>query len=618
MAQVIVELSGDEAKLLRSMQKVIEQGQKMGDSSKKTAKESREETSKFSKELQNIVGGYMTLGAAASGASAAFGVFKAVNADNLAIMKESLTVAEAIAKAQVGTVKNLTGLSSVDKARVLQEAKKLQAEIGFGDQTAIVNAIGSGFSASGDLETTKSAVRAGAELSRVTPEDLPTIASGAIDLSRGSGVKDAKKNLGFLLEVGAISRVEDPAALARTLAPTVANAVNTVPNQDKQEASKEVGAIFSELNKFTNDIKGESTKTNSVILLAKMEEFFRTIPEEREKINAEIAKLEEKLAVTPLESARLKRSDFEVAEKERLAKRFGTSQSPMALDARIDLETAQANKEQLLKDIGLDETETLRLKKIKEQQKALEGVTDPGTIMGRVRKINSSEGLRDKFLENPFGEAPFQGAFRQLLTQGSEFFANVEKNITQLSFNSKTFDSTVAQLETLSPELKVAKSSEAEKGRKQLSFTEGDKPFQGLVNEIATNALQENRRNAIGGALDFGYEGFSSFLAGSGTNATESATIAMTNLEMRKQAINSQIVGVGPADQTKLDRLEAAITKIAELLAENQVARTTESVAMDRKLMEDQNKILQSIDSKSGATPQVRTQQIRSQAEASR
>lgn len=698
MAGVVVELTGDEAKLLASMQKVIAQNSKTGDSFKETGGKAKEAADQAIKEQQRVerenkkaadaiyaehekmlankakesrqaaqaeealarktafaevqaalkaadqeiaavekianqkrkaaekeiddanrsreafgnkvvgfVAGYVSVQAAVSAVNGAI-------KDQIELQKESLTIAMDIAKAQAGAVKNLTGLSSADKAMVLKEAKKLQADVGFSDQKYIAEAIGSGYSAIGDIEATKSAVRAAAELSRNAPDELSTIASGALDVSQGSGIKDAAKNLGFLLQVGAVSRVEDPAALSRTLAPAISSGVNTVPNQDKQQASIEIGAIYSELNRFATDIKGMSTGTATTQFLSKMQEFFRKLPEERDLVNAQVKGLEEKLAIDPVEQARINRANFDVTEKERVAKQFANAKGPRADDARIDLQEALARRDQVIKDATLDDEQMLKLKKLKEQAKALDGVVDPGTIAGRQELFKKSPGLRNTFLENPFGEQAFQGGYREALTAGSDVAKNIERNRNDLKFDSSTYNRTVAELETLSPELIAAKNKAKEEGRKQLERDDPNKVVIALVNERAANALRENRRDGLkNNTKDFLGENIQGITGGVSSDPATVGALATANLAARKRALLSDAsLGDELTKQSaakKIENIDSATIEIANILRSVLNPKTADARTKELELMEQQNELLKNIEAKQqGGANAIRAQ----------
>jgi hypothetical protein len=141
--------------------------------------------------------------------------------------------------------------------------------------------------------------------------------------------------------------------------------------------------------------------------------------------------------------------------------------------------------------------------------------------------------------------------------------------------------------------LRVSKLRAAEEGRKQLERTTGDRPMQGMVEEIVKNSLRENRRAMIGGMLDSAYEDNLNLIgAGGGANIRETATLGMQSLEMRKQMIlDAQTFGANTGDEQRIANLDRAIGQIAQLLAEAEAPQTTESVRMEREIAEGRKPI---------------------------
>lgn len=654
MGMVVVEMTGDEAKLWRSMQKIIEQQGKLQNSIKETKKASTDASKEVASSASVSVDSIAKMASAYVSVNTAVGAVVGSLRDQIELQKEALGYAKEIAKSQASGSMNLTGLTTEQKKKVFEEAKKLQADIGFSDQKFIVDAVAAGYSAAGDIELAKSATKAAAELSRNAPEELPGRATGAVDLARGSGVRDAKANLGFALQVASISRVDDPAGLIRWLAPAVSSGTNAVPGQDKQEASKEVGAIFSELNKYANDVMGMSTKTATIDLLSRMRDFFRLLPQERDMIEAKIKELDLKKSITPVEQVKLDRADFDVEQRtrksqklredfEKVAKQIGevdpndmsmagvarrkrlADSKAKADDAFLDLQEALARQKELKIDVTLTPTEELDLTKLKKQQAAIKGVTDPGTVFGRIQTFQQNPDLRDFFLDNnPFGEASFKGGYRELLTKNSELAKAIEADKNILTFDTKEFNRNVAESETMTPELRVAKAKAAEEARKQAAAIEGGKPFQGMIEEKTSRALLESRRSLFGGGVaDFIFE--PRLLFGAAQDAQQSATIAMQALEFRKRAIANPSATPGgdnfyaplglssvlkpfvnntipEADKKRIELLDKAQSDIAKILAEAQAPRTTESVLIERELAQGNRP--KASDIKQAAAPQ--------------
>lgn len=275
-ANVQVIMSGDEARLFKSLAKVIAKETEMatkfadvGDAAKKAGQKSEE--SFGTKALAGLTRW-------AAGFATVQGAVQLVNREleeQKRLRQESAQAGFTLAKSQQEAIKNLSGLTSEQKARAITEAKAIQNRTQFPSLPTLTEAIGAGFSASGDVEATLSAVEASARLNRLTPEQLPAVASGALDVGRGSGIGDAKQNLGFLLSAGGISRIEDPTKLSTNLAPVVSSGVELFPKQDRQEAARQIAAVFGAMTAGATDRQGNSSSTATNTLLAKLSEFFK-------------------------------------------------------------------------------------------------------------------------------------------------------------------------------------------------------------------------------------------------------------------------------------------------------------------------------------------------------
>lgn len=290
MADIQVKYTSDMQKLLRDQDKTIQkQDQQIAKlnatvaASKKAGNEASSSSSKAAKgadlhsaaigkvasSVRNTIGQYVAFNAVLSGVNATI-------RDNIALSKESAELQKSLGAAQQEAAKNLTGLSTAEKKEILEvTAPGIQRETLFPKQALIADAIGAGFSASGDVASTVSAVSAAAQLTRLTPEKLGPTAAGALDLANATGVKDAKEVFGFLLGAGSINRIEDPTKLATRFAPVATSAVAMSPSQDPKEAAREAGAVFGTLAKAAADASGEVTMSATNTLLSKLESEFK-------------------------------------------------------------------------------------------------------------------------------------------------------------------------------------------------------------------------------------------------------------------------------------------------------------------------------------------------------
>ncbi|MEM6503954.1 MAG: hypothetical protein AAF711_00660 [Planctomycetota bacterium] len=108
------------------------------------------------------------------------------------------------------------------------------------------------------------------------PDEIAGIAGAIGDVSDATGITDPEAALGFLLAVGAQSRVADFGLQARNIPAALAG----ITGQDFKPG--EAGALFSALSVGAKDLTGESSRTASIQLAEQINTFFanRQRPEE--------------------------------------------------------------------------------------------------------------------------------------------------------------------------------------------------------------------------------------------------------------------------------------------------------------------------------------------------
>jgi hypothetical protein len=262
MAGVVVTMSGDEARLFNAMKKVVDQQDKMNNKFKDGGKASKSAGDTAAAALRGIALQYVSI-------QGAMQVANGLAAEFARLQEAAAQSTQKVAAAQTSAIKNLQGMTYLQKQGLLTgDVVDIQRQSGFPNREMLVEAIGAGISAGGSPEEVLSAVKAAARLNVNTPEQMQTAAAGAIDLARATGVRDAEKNLGFLLTTGAVSRVESADKLANSLARSLGSAMQTVPGQTPEDAARESAALFAMLNKAANDKQGDSTSTALITLAA--------------------------------------------------------------------------------------------------------------------------------------------------------------------------------------------------------------------------------------------------------------------------------------------------------------------------------------------------------------
>lgn len=271
----IRELERDNEKLLRQNAKLLESNRKLVDESKRGEQEQRKSADNTAQSIRQIgqsirstIMSYVSLGTIVQAVTRDFEEQKRVAA-------EALTTQTQVAKAQETAIKNLAGLSRQQRQDVIALAPEISQRAEFADVNQIVTALGAGISAGGKPSTVVSAVTEAAKVTRQSPEELAATAGAAIDIAGATKIDDATRTLGFLLSSAAQARAEDPLKFARYVAPTVRESLLTVPEQAREQAAKEAGALFGEISKIIGDTTGERTRTVQRDLIMNLREVFK-------------------------------------------------------------------------------------------------------------------------------------------------------------------------------------------------------------------------------------------------------------------------------------------------------------------------------------------------------
>lgn len=189
--------------------------------------------------------------------------------------KESLDTNVSVGDAQAMLVKNLATSPTADKQAFIGRIAQMQRDTKFQSLPAMYRAAAEGASASaGDIPGTEGALRASIPLTRDEPGDLQTLVGAALDIQKASGIKDAKKNLGFLMQVGTESRVAGLRNTAMNVAPAVSVAAKTVTS-DQRQATIDAGALFASLSNEGVDPTGEVTRNAVQVISGELRSFFK-------------------------------------------------------------------------------------------------------------------------------------------------------------------------------------------------------------------------------------------------------------------------------------------------------------------------------------------------------
>jgi hypothetical protein len=272
MAQVVVELTGDEAKLLRSLQKVVEQNTKVKDSFKNTAKESKTASEQIQTHITKNIGSLASMAAGYVTIQSAVNLVVDAHTKLVERQDKALELSRQLATAQQEAAKNMAGMDqSVISEVLMKQAPEIAKRASFDDISKITQALGSVVS----IVTEKSAasvVEVAAKLSRRTPGDLQAAATSTADVVKAAQVTDAREVMAMLLSAGAVARPEELVKLSGGATKVINTGVLTSPNQNPVEAAKESAALFAVLTSI--DKQGDSSATAGQAFLSSVKSIF--------------------------------------------------------------------------------------------------------------------------------------------------------------------------------------------------------------------------------------------------------------------------------------------------------------------------------------------------------
>lgn len=273
MADLVVTLSGNEAKLQQAMQKIIRQQMELESGFtkvKKKSKEANDEAGNWKASLADVKDGVAGMVTSYAGVSAIISKLNDAMQDHIDLQKKSLEIVTNIGKAQSGASQNMTGMTSDEKRRVFQLTKAIQEETGFSSQEAMVDAFGSAIGvADGEnneekITKTSQAMTAAARLTVHHPERLANLTRGALAVERITGNRSAQENLAFLQSSADISFVDDNALVAENLAPAIASSMINFKGVDTKQVAAQMSALFAEFTQVIQDKTGEKSSRAAV------------------------------------------------------------------------------------------------------------------------------------------------------------------------------------------------------------------------------------------------------------------------------------------------------------------------------------------------------------------
>lgn len=363
-----------------------------------------------------------------------------------------------LAAVQSQAVKNLGQDKDLDAQGLVELIREKSQDLGM-DEVDLTQAVSDALSARGKNSASDAvdAVFAAAKFERFGgAETLKTLSGSALDISKGTG-EDYESSLGFLSQVGQISRVTDTDQLARNVAPAIVNAMSA-------GVSKEfAGAMVGALTQGVVDETGAVSRTALTQVISQLEEFPQQLADEQLAMQEQIAKKEEQLAKVDVstKSGRIRHGELtgDIAGMKTKLSDFQALTAPAA-----------GSK-------GIEET---------------------------FEALKSNPELAKMFLSDFEGEQKAKFAVRDLFTTGSERDQEFQSGLAALQGQSgqQQFDTVVAQTEGLESVQIARLKQELQNTTNQAQLADGAGGRSGIIRTELAGMREALGRSGIGSDID--------------------------------------------------------------------------------------------------------------------
>lgn len=222
----------------------------------------------FGDSAKSLLGNFATVAGGIT-AGVAIGI-KAIT-DELRAAQELANKAAAtqisVAASRNVVIRNLPGASDTQINQVLRENAELAAKTGVSEKS-INQARASALSASGgNVAASLKATEIAARFLSDRPDEIGDFAGSLLDLSKVTGVTDARVNLGLLSAVGGLSRITDQRQQATNIPAALIGA------REFGFSTAEAASIFSAITTASGDITGAQSGTATIQLAKQLENY---------------------------------------------------------------------------------------------------------------------------------------------------------------------------------------------------------------------------------------------------------------------------------------------------------------------------------------------------------
>jgi len=411
-AQIIMEISGDEAKAIASMQRVIDKQREQIDALKEGGAESRRTGTAmqraFGRTTLNMV---RSLGTALGVTGGLAGAIVLVRKELETLQQTQLRASEStttLANAQIAFRRNLGATTEAQRLWADQRMKEISKATGVKLSDLYVRGT-SAISARGPLppELALEAIKASAELVPESLEEGTAVVGAVLDLAKLLKTKDPEAILGFLGSVSEKSRVTDWGLIGQTVAPAITRALQFGRTDERQAA-----ALYAALGQASADPTGRRTMTGMIGFVDALEKFFG------ERYEMPTGEAPEKPEYEPPERSKRKPTSALAARNAEIAYQEALEKYDERYAKRLDEWQKQ-----------MDE----RNEAIDRAGELVRGPM-PEDLDAAIRRLQEDEDLRREFLKGWSGQARTGASLRALIA-GRETYTDERGNAMRVGYD---------------------------------------------------------------------------------------------------------------------------------------------------------------------------------------
>lgn len=490
MSTVVVELTGDEAKLLRSLQKVVDANAKTKDSFKGVGSEAKTAGDLAGQAFESSVTSVKSIVSSLASVQSITGAVIETTKEYQAILAKSLETSKELTTSQSRLVGNIAGTSKVEIKKIAEESvPEIARRANYADAPKLTEAIGETTGIVGK-ENAKKVVENAAMLTRHDKSATIGTATAMADLVQNVGITP-EQSMALIGSTAAVNRVADTEKLAKSLSTVASAATLRNPTHDKVEAARAGMALHSVYSVL--DPNGEQAATMGVNQFSTLGMIFNPNEAEKQKRELRFEELAKKDAIDEGERADISRAKFELERRERRAAYFAPGdQSNAAKDAKISVDEQRAK----LKEIETNARLTGKDKVEFEAIRVMRQLKDPGDVLKQFETIQQNPALRTYALQESKGDAKFQALNEQFYTPGSETFETFKRNYQAINDRPESAKEYI-ESKSVTYDQKIADAREREDVNallKDFSPEGRDQKTIASVQEVVEKSLERNRK----------------------------------------------------------------------------------------------------------------------------